>query len=362
VFRPVDLLDERDEQLIFTSYSALASPEPVNAIASYPFYNLQDPATTLLLSAVRDHPVRLSSALTAQLVSSYPLVHPTTEAYISPHSLTFSKSDSKFLAGSQSLISVFDLSRPGNGPIRSLRTGTRKGIQFDQAGMKMNGIISALTIDPTSGVLAAGTFSRCIGLYGSVGEGDCLGVFSVAGTDADEKVRGQGVTQLIWSPCGRYLYIVERKSDGAMIYDIRKTGQLVGWLQGRHAMTNQRLGVGIVGVTDGDGHEIWAGGIDGVIRVWRNPHRREGGVKPDTTWNGHGGEFEQVCKSGNRMLTLIAAISGTTVHPSGVVLATCSGERRFGDPSPDDETVTTDFSKQHVPLGSLDNTLKLWSV
>ncbi len=159
--------------------------------------------------------------------------------------------------------------------------------------MSMRGIVSALAIESGSAVLAAGTFSRNIGLYGSEGQGDCVGVFSVEGTEADELISGRGVTQVIWSPCGRYLYIVERKSDGAMIYDIRKTGQLLGWLEGRKAMTNQRLAVSIVSTTEEryDGYEVWAGGTDGRIRAWRNPHSSEGPQQPDSEWEGHHCKF-----------------------------------------------------------------------
>ena len=241
-----------------------------------------------MLLSIRDHPIRLSSALTPHLVGSYPLVNPTTEAFISPHSLLFALGGARFVAGFDSLLSIFDLTRPGQGPIRWLPTGKKKGSAFAESGMNMKGIVSALAIDQGSEILAAGTFSRNIGLYASEGQGDCVGVFNVEGTGADEHIGGRGVTQVIWSPCGRYLYIVERKSDGAMIYDIRKTGQLLGWLEGRKGMTNQRLAVSVVPLKDQeDGHEVWAGGTDGMIRAWRNPHRSEGPQQPDSEWQGH---------------------------------------------------------------------------
>jgi telomerase Cajal body protein 1 len=112
-------------------------------------------------------------------------------------------------------------------------------------------------------------------------------VFTVEGTEADKQIRGRGLTQVIWSPCGRYLYIVERKSNGVMIYDIRQTGQLVSWLEGRRALTNQRLGVDLIAVDEG--HEVWAGGTDGMVRVWKNAHQREGGVEAELEWSAHDG-------------------------------------------------------------------------
>ena len=152
----------------------------------------------------------------------------------------------------------------------------------------MKGIVSAMAVNPTGGgVLAAGTFTRQIGLYGSNGCGESLGTFSIARTEADRDIGGQGVTQLLWSPCGRYLYIAERRSDGVLVYDIRVTGQLLGWLRGRSAKTNQRMKIDLV--ADADGHAIWAGGNDGFVRGWDNPIYTAGAKEPDWEWKVHKG-------------------------------------------------------------------------
>jgi telomerase Cajal body protein 1 len=289
--RPPDLLDERRDPHELTAYSTLPAAEPVNAVVTYPRFDLQDPSTTLILSSQRDHPIRLNSALAPQLVASYPLINPTTEAFVSPHALLFTADGSRFLAGSESLLSIFDISRPGEGPVGCLRTGRKRGSSLAVPGMSMTGILSALAIEQQSGILAAGTFNRHVGLYDSGGQGDCVGVFCVEGTEADLQIGGSGVTQVIWSPCGRYLYIVERKSEGVMIYDIRKTGQLLGWLEGRKALTNQRLGVHMSSLSGAAGQEVWAGGIDGMIRAWRNPHEGEGAQRASFELHGHNGTY-----------------------------------------------------------------------
>ena len=157
----------------------------------------------------------------------------------------------------------------------------------------MKGIISAMAVSPTGdGVLAAGTFSRHIGLYDSNGSGQSLGTFSVAKTEANRHIGGRGVNQLLWSPCGRYLYIAERNSDGVLIYDIRATGQLLGWLAGRKALTNQRMKIDIVPTSQGESHEIWAGGTDGCMRVWRDPALTAGSQSPLWEWNVHDGKLK----------------------------------------------------------------------
>jgi telomerase Cajal body protein 1 len=288
------LLDEGRDPHELIAYSTLPAAEPVNAVATYPMFDLQDPSTTSILSSQRDHPIRLNSALTRQLVASYPLVNPTTEAFVSPHALLFTPDGSRFLAGSESLLSIFDISRPGEGPVGYLRTGRKRGSSLVALGMSMTGILSALAIEQQSGILAAGTFNRHVGLYDSGGQGDCVGVFCVDGTEADLQIGGSGVTQVIWSPCGRYLYIVERKSEGAMIYDIRKTGQLLGWLEGRKALTNQRLGVHVSSSPGAANQEVWAGGTDGMIRAWRNPHEGEGAQKVSFKQRGHNGIYPEL--------------------------------------------------------------------
>ena len=287
--RPPDLLEEGRGPHELAAYSTIPAAESVNTVTAYPMFDLQNPSTTLLLSSQRDHPIRLNSALTPQLVTSYPLVNPTTEAFISPHSLLFTTNGQRFLAGSESLLSIFDLSRPGEGPVGSYRTGKTSGSSFADAGMSLRGILSALAIEGQSGVLAAGTFSRNVGLYDSRGQGDCVGVFCVKGTEADLQIGGSGVTQVIWSPCGRYLYIVERKSNGAMIYDIRVTGRLLGWLEGRKAVTSQRLGVHVMSTSGAANQEVWAGGTDGMIRAWQDPQMSEGAQSASFEWQGHNG-------------------------------------------------------------------------
>jgi len=155
----------------------------------------------------------------------------------------------------------------------------------------MKGIVSTLDLSST-GLLAAGTFTRSVGLYDSAGQGDCIAVFSVAdeqSSGARTDIGGSGITQVRWSPCARYLYVAERKSDGILVYDIRVAGKKLGCLQGRRADTNQRLGIDVVPTQSG--HEICAGGTDGGVRIWTNPWEVQGVKDPKWGWEAHDGEF-----------------------------------------------------------------------
>ena len=344
-------------------YAHHHSPEPVYAATFHPSYNLQEPPTCLVLASPRSLPIRLFSPFTTdKILASYPLVNPTTEAWISPHSLLFHPHETNtFLAGSQSCVSVFDLNRNGDGPVTRTHTtpsrwgrGAANGHQ-GQVGMK--GIVSALGMG-SEGILAAGTYSRWVGLYDGFGRGRGAGaaVFSLAGAKDDDVKRdgGRGITQLLWSACGRYLCVVERCSDGIGVWDIRGTGKRLAWLRGRNAMTPQRLSVEVLG------GEVWAGGLDGMVRVWEGIGTREG-----------------VMDSGWEFRAHDDAVSSTTLHASGSVMATCSGQRHSFRPlyagddldSESDSNCSSPNSLGATSLSALerssqtiDNTLKLWAL
>ncbi|KAM0803039.1 WD40-repeat-containing domain protein, partial [Usnea florida] len=291
-----------------TPYSQHPSPEPLYATTFHPSYNLQEPSTCLALTSPRSLPIRLFSPFTGdKILASYPLVSPRTEAWIAPHSLLCHPSEGNtFFAGSECCVSVFDASRDGEGPVtRMYTTPSRRrgrGAGADQ-GQGMKGIVSALGVS-SEGMLAAGTYSRWVGLYDGFGKGGSVGVFCVGGVEDAEGERGGGITQVIWSDCGRYLCVAERASDGVGVWDIRGTGKRLAWLRGRKARTQQRLGVEVMG---GD---VWAGGVDGVVRVWDGLGMVEGMIDPSWDFRAHED-----------------AISSTTLHSSGSVLATCSGQR-----------------------------------
>ena len=309
---PANLLDGIDEPHQLEVYCSIASPEPVKVVAGFPRFDLQDPSTTIFLSAARDLPVRLSSALTGAKLASYPLVNPMTEEYISPYALRFTSDGSHFAVGSESLISVFDLSRPGQEPPFSCPTGPKGRVTNFNPSTSMRGIVSALDLEPSSNILAAGTFSRQVALYDAGGQGECLGAFTVAGNKADEAIGGRGITQVLWSQCGRYLHIAERMSSGVMVYDIRQTGQLLSWLHGREAITNQRLGIDSCG-SERDGQEIWAGGTDGTIKRWKNAHHFEGPVSLDWECSAHAGRTNAPSKAGTDYVQVTSPVPSSTL-------------------------------------------------
>lgn len=166
----------------------------------------------------------------------------------------------------------------------------------------MTGIIGALSVS-NDGILAAGTFSRDVGLYSDEGMGECISSFTISDKlEQAPNYSGAGITQTAWSPDGRYLYIAERMSDAVLVYDIRVEGKLLGQLTGRKAMTQQRMSLDVVATSAG--HEIWAGGTDGVVRMWKDPHLSEGSLSAAFGWAAHGGLSRTRSVSTCLMLTL----------------------------------------------------------
>ncbi|KAI4123985.1 MAG: hypothetical protein LQ338_005034 [Usnochroma carphineum] len=337
---PPDLLASTSPQRL-DPYSTQPNPEPVYATAFHPSYALQDPASTLYIASLRALPIRLYSPFSQSILASYPLISPTTEEYIAPHSLLFSSQNpSVFFTGSSNLISLFDINRNGEGPAERMPTVPSKRSKTIGSVGGIKGIVSALGLS-SEGILAAGTFSRWVGLYDGQGRGGSLGAFQLRddASEEEEAGSGTGVTQVLWSADGRYLCVAERCSDGISVWDIRGTGKRLAWLRARGGRTNQRLGVEVVG------GEVWTGGVDGTVRIWDGLGMKEGVVDPSWEFKAHED-----------------AVSSTTWHFSGSVLASCSGQRHFHDSNIEfDDFDQRASNNASLPTYGSENSLKIWA-
>lgn len=292
------------EEIQLSPTSIHSYADSIHSFAAYPYFRLEEPSSALVVTSVKDHPIKLTNILSPQPVvqATYPLINTLTEAYVSPHSMEFTPDGTRLVAGADSFIAVFDLSRDGHPPVTTRRTFSSVQNQVHGGSVGMKGIISTMSINPDGGgVLATGTFSRNVALYASEGAGDCIAMFSVsdqasfgtggqhAADDASDDLSGRGISQVIWSPCGRYLLVAERDSDGTLVYDIRVAGKKLAWLRGRNATTLQRLFADVKPLNDGWG--VWAGGIDGKVRHWKDPYKAEGEIWPEKAWSAHERKF-----------------------------------------------------------------------
>ncbi|EDU40153.1 hypothetical protein PtrSN002B_010167 [Pyrenophora tritici-repentis] len=334
-------------------YTSFKAPSPIWAFAVNPLFNLQDPASTTVLLSRRDLYITLHNALwdmsnpassdmqsssTATVnistpLASYKLVNNLTEAVTAPLSLSFSSDSNHFFAGTQDKIAIFDI-QERDAPIHTIATIPAKRTKLKGGGRGFKGYISALSLSPptiasTDGLIAAGSWTRYVGIYDPV-SGAEVTHFPLPGNIAScsslgkmprnknlEHVMGMGVSSLKWSPCGRYLYVAERSSDVLLIYDVRNFSYSLAHCAGRKALTKQKLGFDIWNAgqspydIEGTSHEVWAGGTDGRIRVWRDPYVKEGAVEPDEVVQIHGEEE--------------IPIVSTLVHASGSLAAAACG-------------------------------------
>lgn len=337
-------------------YASYRSPNPIWAFAANPLFRVDDANSTHVLVSRRDSYITLHNALwdvtrtydqensqTSVLgpvdikapVDFYKLINHLTEAVTAPISLAYSHDGAHFFAGKQNGIATFDLEHTED-PIHTIDTIPSKRNKLKGGGRGFKGWISALSLSPPTttangGLLAAGARTRYVGIYDAI-SGTDITQFSLPGTIDGKKLRnenlkhimGDGVSHLKWSPCGKYLYVAERQSDVLLIYDARKFSLTLGHCSGRKALTKQKLGFDIwnAGASpydiEGVSHEVWAGGTDGKIRVWKDPYIKEGAIAPD-----------EVVKIHETDVPVVSPL----VHPSGSVAVAASGMVKLEDES-----------------------------
>lgn len=330
---PDDLLDPASSHpRHLEPQSSIALPEPSQTVVAAPFYSLADPASQTVLVGCRDHPIQLYHLFPpeqdgvvsrAAPLASYKLIRQETEEYITPSSMLWEAPGTHFLCGSANRLDYFDTTRPGSdGPLLTIPTIPSKRFTAKGGGVGMKGTVAALAASPVdangSSIVAAGTWSRWIGLYDVHRTDKVISNWALPRPDdLDGASGGQGVIQVRWSPCGRYLVINERHASGIVVYDIRGVGQLLCTLKGRNAATQQKL---TLDVFSGDPYaqtpsfEVWTGTHDGGVVVWEGVGSQAGAVEPSWDWKAHD-----------------APVGSTALHSSGSVVATCSGGWGFGE-------------------------------
>ena len=142
-------------------------------------------------------------------------------------------------------------------------------------------------------------------------------------------------------------------SHGLGVWDVRGTGRRLGWLAGRRAWTMQRIHA------DRRGSEVWSGGTDGKVRVWRDLGMREGVLEPDEELQAHEGERYCPILSSGCADASADCVSAVALHPSGTVLATCSGQRH--DPLPEGSRSPLGMETP-ASTDCRENSLKVWEL
>ncbi|KAK4189489.1 hypothetical protein QBC35DRAFT_142058 [Podospora australis] len=350
---PSTLLDpSRSSPLSLSATSTIPLPEPTSSLAPCPYFSLENPYSQVLLTASTDHPLHLrslfpssSSPESQKPIASFRLIKHETEAYLPVTSLLWPSPGTHFIAGTTNKIALFDVSRPDSlvpEPVFVIPTipSTRHISKGNGIGMK--GTVSALSLSPseegssTAGLLAAGTWTRWLGLYDIYRSAKPVANWSVKPAADETNIGGKGIVQTQWSPCGRYLVVNERGATGLLVYDLRGASKgLLCHLAGRDGTTNQRLSLDVFpSSNENGGFEVWAGTKDGKVVVYEGVGTTDTAMEPAWEWEASTGG--------------VAAIGATAMHLGGSVVATCSGSWRVADVESDSDSESDSESEEET--------------
>lgn len=356
---PADLLDFDSGTRQLEPQAKIKLPEPTQVIAPAPFFSLSEAASQTFLVGCRDHPLHIYHAFPddprSAPIGHYKLIRHETEQYIVPASLVWPYPGTHFICGSANRLDYFDVSRHGSdGPVLTVPTIPSKRHISKGHGVGMKGTVSALGVSPPDvnghPLVAAGTWTRWMGLYDLHRSDGAVANWRISESDlpgSPDSYAGQGVVQVLWSPCGRYLIINERHADGLLVYDIRGSGRLLSVLAGRKNLSQQRLNCDVFPSSQygNGGFEVWAGSQDGSVIVWDQVGLTAAEMQPSWSWNPHN---SPVCAS--------------ILHKSGSVVATCSGGWEHSDVNDEYDAVDAYAAQGRSCKILEESSLKIWSL
>ncbi|XP_066584028.1 telomerase Cajal body protein 1 isoform X2 [Prorops nasuta] len=255
----------------------------------YPYMNSWDPATCCFLSTSKDSPAHLWDAFNGQIRATYRAYNQVdeVEACISIQFINFAN---EIWCGFKGGLKYFYTERPGR---------QFSNIVFKSNFPNVSGIVSCIRENPLMpGLIAFGTYSKCIGLY----KDSPICTFKT----------GSGVTQIEFSPCGTKLYSAVRRSNEFLCWDLRNPGIVLHSFKGRESDTNQRIQFSI----SSDGNEIISGGTNGFLNIWQT-----------SNFINHEDELDVKCK----IQLSKDCVNGTSLHKTIPILATSTGQRICND-------------------------------
>lgn len=288
----------------------------------YPLMNSNDRASCCLASTSKKSTVHLWDGFTGELRCSYrPYNH--LDEVVTPHSLSFDSDGQKLFCGFKNIVRIFNVDVPG-------RSFESRHVFAKKRGQ--SGIISCFAFTPSNkNISVAGSYQKTIGIYSEPsGQLECV-------------LEGQknGITQLQFSPDGRYLYSGGRKDPDILCWDLRNLGTVLYSLK-RSCETNQRMYFDISRC----GKYVVSGNGNGIITFWDVTKEPE--IINDDDW--------AVIKPLQFFLGHNDCVNGTSLHPTFPLLCSSSGQRKFPALIDEDDDEKAIFSSKL----KCDNSLRLW--
>ncbi|EFJ43030.1 hypothetical protein VOLCADRAFT_106969 [Volvox carteri f. nagariensis] len=240
-----------------------------------------DPVSCCFASSCRGQPIHLWDACSGTIRCSYRGYNDVDEP-TAAYSLAFSPDGGRLLGGYNKSIYVFDVARPGR-DYKRIITHKRKQPE------SIAGIVSCLAFSAAGDVFAAGTYTGALGLFDARTYELLLILTGNRG----------GLTQVMFSSDGNYLYTGARQDDQMFCWDVRNTYEAVYTLQRDTAKTNQRVQFDI----EPCGKHLITGGCDGALTAFD----LQKGIEID------------------RQRIAADTVNGVAFHPCLDLLATASG-------------------------------------
>lgn len=258
----------------------------------YPYMSSSDAATCVFASTTRDHPIHLWDAYTGQLRCTY-RAYDAMDEITAALSISFNCLGTKIYAGYNKFLRIFDVHRPGRDFVQHSLVKGNDG---------PTGLVSSISFSPAhNGMLAIGTYSQTTAVYA---EGNMELLYVLHGQLG-------GVTQVMFSKDGNFIYTGGRKDPYILCWDIRNTGDVLYKMYRSSENTNQRIAFDI----EPCGRHLGTGGEDGMVHIYD-------------------------LQTGQWTLGFQAAldtVNGFSFHPSLPLAVSSSGQRRFCLPDAEEE-------------------------
>jgi hypothetical protein len=304
-------------------------------------------ANSLLLLAMKDHPIHLYDSISNQIRATYK-IHNLQDELASICTINYNASFSHMFAGGNSFIYVFDLSNPSQ--VLSSFPTNKDTVSSKPNPFQTKGMISSIESNPDySGLFAIGTLSGDLSLY----DERALNSSSTS-PSSFLTVKNQspyGISQLKWSTCGNYLFVNCRKNDYLYCYDVRNQKKAVGSMFRKSFARQQKM---IMDTDPWGQYLVTPNNPSTAFQVFPADVNTEtaGRINQDDILVYDTKTFQLVnsvnsVNAESYLKNHPTSLHTTLFHPFYSILITASGERVFDSAASDSESDESDTVDEH---------------